>query len=113
MTSAEQAIARCVGVVQASFPSTFTLDGRATVFTGIISEEPNAMLIVAGGQATDGSITIEATRAQFVTAGVTPEIGASVQFGGRRYVITGMPGLVSDPTSYRMTCEVPQKGRGR
>lgn len=113
MTSFEQSLLRCVEKVQAGFPSTFTIDGHATVFTGVISEEPNVMQFVAGGQSTDGSITIEATRAQFVTADVTPVTGSSVIFGGRRYVITGMPGLNSDPTSYRMTCEAPQKARGR
>lgn len=115
MTAVERSLLRCVETVQAAFAtgSTFTLDGNSTVFSGIINEEPNLLSIVPGGTATDLSLTIEATRQQFADAGVEPERGGSLHYGGRRYIITAMPGYASDETSYRMVCEAPQQGRSR
>jgi hypothetical protein len=71
------------------------------------------MFVVSGGEAVDIGITVEAERQQFVDAGVAPENGMSLIYNGRRFVISSMPGLNSDPTTYRMVCECPQRGKAR
>lgn len=83
----------------------FTLSGKditAGTFMGVFSERDERDSPEEGGRRVLVSASIEATKAQFVTAGIIPARKHRVVFDGVPYRVTA---VLSDEATYRLTLE--------
>lgn len=110
MTDAESMLGDGIDALTDAFDTTsaFKLDGHATTFRGVISEQQMDVELAAGGLAVKFDLVVVARKDQFETAGVYPEKGNRITYRGRQWVITGMPFEQDDPVSYQLQCEAPQ-----